>query len=400
MMRQIVLSKNNLFFYLLLFSYIFGVILYDFLEFDYTDEILALLLILFASTTIWERKNTKELHLLVWVIGIFSFYAIYSFLIRSNTPQAILMDFVIQIKPFLAFYCAWIIAPKFTKQQKKILSVVCLIMGGIILIAVVTENMWTFFGHPSRLATSATVTALLFFYCSSYSWSDIIAFIILISISLLSTRSKAYGFWGISVFLLIYCKVGGSLRLNIKAILALFVAVFISITLSWEKIVLYYIDGMMNSEQMWSRPAMMITAFQILFDYFPFGSGFASFATYASSVHYSKIYAEYGIDHLYGISENWPSFITDAYYPELAQFGIVGVCLYVSFWVVIMRQSSPLLQKGYYKEFIIAVLICAFFFIEGIADATFVHNRGVFILILLGLIIPHKSQSDQIIQKQ
>ena len=399
-MRQIVLSKNNLFFYLLLFGYIFGVILYDFLKFDYTDEILALFLVLFAGITIWERKSIKELHFLIWIVSIFSFYAVYSFWIGSNVPQAIFMDFVIQIKPFLAFYCAWLIAPTFTNVQKKITTVVCLIMGGVILIAVLTGNMWTFFGHPSRLATSATITALLFFYCSSYSWSDIIAFIALISIGLLSTRSKAYGFWGVAVFILIYCKTGGSLKLNIKAVLALLVVIFLSVALSWEKIVLYYIDGMMNSEQMWSRPAMMITAFQILFDYFPFGSGFASFATFASGTYYSKTYAEYGIDHLYGISKEWPSFITDAYYPELAQFGIVGVSLYISFWITIMHQSRPLLQKGYYKEFIIAVLICIFFAIEGIADATFVHNRGLFILMLLGLIIPHKSSQSQTPQEK
>lgn len=145
---------------------------------------------------------------------------------------------------------------------------------------------------------------------------------------------------------------------------------------------------------------MMITAFQILFDYFPFGSGFASFATFASGTYYSKTYAEYGIDHLYGISKEWPSFITDAYYPELAQFGIVGVSLYISFWITIMHQSRPLLQKGYYKEFIIAVLICIFFAIEGIADATFVHNRGLFILMLLGLIIPHKSSQSQTPQEK
>lgn len=390
MMQKIVLSKNNLFFYLLLFGYAFGVVLYDFIEFDYADEILALFLVLFAGMTIWERKSTKDLRLLMWIIGIFLFYAIYSFIIGSNVPQAILMDFAIQIKPFLAFYCAWLIAPTFTKKQKTIISVLCLIMAGVMLTAVLTENMWTFFGHPSRLATSATVTALLFFYCSSYSWSDIIVFILLISIGLLSTRSKAYGFWGVAIFLIIYCKVGGSFKPNIKTVLTVFTIVCLSIVLSWEKIVLYYIDGMMNSEQMWSRPAMMITAFQILFDYFPFGTGLASFGTFASGAYYSKTYSEYGIDHLYGISKEWPSFITDAYYPELAQFGIVGICLYITFWTVLMRKSYPILQKGYYKEFILAILICFFFIIEGVADATFVHNRGLFILIILGMIIPHK----------
>lgn len=118
-MRQIVLSKNNLFFYLLLFGYIFGVILYDFLKFDYTDEILALFLVLFAGITIWERKSIKELHILIWIVSIFSFYAVYSFWIGSNVPQAIFMDFVIQIKPFLAFYCCMVNSSNIYKCAKK-----------------------------------------------------------------------------------------------------------------------------------------------------------------------------------------------------------------------------------------------------------------------------------------
>ena len=42
-------------------GYIFGVILYDFIEFKYTDELMALFLCLFAGIVVWERKAWKEL---------------------------------------------------------------------------------------------------------------------------------------------------------------------------------------------------------------------------------------------------------------------------------------------------------------------------------------------------
>lgn len=118
MIQQIVLSKNNLFFYFLLFGYIFGVVLYDFLKFDYTDELMAFFLVLFAGVTIWERKNIRELYPLMIVISIFLFYTAYSFLIVSNTPQAILKDFVIQIKPFIGFFCAWLTSSHIYKATK------------------------------------------------------------------------------------------------------------------------------------------------------------------------------------------------------------------------------------------------------------------------------------------
>lgn len=44
-------------------------------------------------------KSIKELHILIWIVSIFHFM-LYTHLDRLNVPQAIFMDFVIQIKPF------------------------------------------------------------------------------------------------------------------------------------------------------------------------------------------------------------------------------------------------------------------------------------------------------------
>jgi len=79
---------------------------------------------------------------------------------------------------------------------------------------------------------------------------------------------------------------------------------------------------------MWSRPAMLFTSGQIFYDYFPFGCGLGSFGTFASAEYYSPIYEMYGLNHIWGLSKNMPIFICDAFYPELAQFGIIGAILY------------------------------------------------------------------------
>ena len=60
-MRQLVISKNNLFFYFLIFGYLFGVIFYDYLKFDFTDELMALFLVFFAGATVYERKHLYHL---------------------------------------------------------------------------------------------------------------------------------------------------------------------------------------------------------------------------------------------------------------------------------------------------------------------------------------------------
>lgn len=380
-LSQVICSKNNLFFVFLLVGYLFGVIFYDSLNLTYLDELMALFLTLFAGIVAWERKSWKVLRPLGIVCAIFLFYTVYSLLIHSNKPQAILTDLLIQLKPFLGFYCTLVIAPRFSDRQKRFLSILCLLIGGLLLIIGLIDPYHHFFGHPSRFATAAIATAFLFLYCNSLKWVDLVCFVAIFSIGFFSTRAKFYGSWAVAVCLVTYIKLGGILRLNWKTMLVCGVVGVAAIVLAWEKIVLYYVDGMMNSREMWSRPAMMLTSGRIFYDYFPLGSGLGSFGSYASAKYYSGIYADYGIDQLWGLSKQYPEFICDAYYPGLAQFGVVGAGLYAYFWILILRSTHVLPVK----QQLFVWLVCAFFLIEGVADATFTHNRGLFILILLAL---------------
>lgn len=391
MLSQLVCSKNNLFFAFVVAGYIFGVLLYDFLEFKYTDELMALFLCVFAGIMVYERKSWKELIPVALVIVIFLFYTVYSFTIQSNVSQAIITDLLIQVKPFLGFYCAYIVAPQFTSSQKYFICILCLIVGGLLIIIGLSDHIYTIFMHPSRFATAAVATAFLFLYCSSYTWSDVMIFLFLLTIGFFSTRAKFYGFWAVAVCLAIFTQTSGQIRLNWKSVLAGIFVCLLAVWLAREKIIIYYIEGMMNSREMWSRPAMLYTSGQILCDYFPFGCGLGSFGTFASAEYYSPIYEAYGLNHIWGLSKDMPIFICDAFYPELAQFGVVGIILYIIFWVSIVRKhASVSIQAGAYIW-----MVFSFFLIEGIADSTFTHNRGLFILIILALMMANKNETIQ-----
>lgn len=345
MLSQLVCSKNNLFFAFLVAGYIFGVILYDFIEFKYTDELMALFLCLFAGIVVWERKAWKELIPVTIVVFIFFFYTIYSFIIQSNIPKAILTDLLIQIKPFLGFYCAYLIAPQLSSSQKYFISILCLIVGGLLIIVGLSGQIDFVFGHPSRFATAAIATAFLFLYCSTYKWSDILIFLFLLTIGFFSTRAKFYGFWVVAISLIVFTKLGGQMRLNWKSIAAGILICLLAIWFAKEKIIIYYVDGMMNSREMWSRPAMLFTSGQIFYDYFPFGCGLGSFGTFASAEYYSPIYEMYGLNHIWGLSKNMPIFICDAFYPELAQFGIIGAILYFFSGIQLSGNQLPKTYK-------------------------------------------------------
>ncbi len=397
-MVSIKISKNNLFFVFLIFGYIFGVMLYDFIDFKYTDELMAAFLVLFTGLILWERRRWSQAKPLYILGGIFLFYIIYSFMIKSNVPKAILMDTTIQIKPFLGFYCTYLLMPVISKKYKLFITVMCLSFAFILLIIALLGHIDTIFGHPSRYATAAVATAFLYLYCSSYTWKDLMAFILILSVGILSTRSKFYGFFMFALMFSIMLKSGYRFKMTYHSVLLAIFLLSIVLIVAWDKIDLYFIVGTMNSTgEKWARPALYGVSFLILIDYFPFGSGLGSFATYTSAQYYSKTYAEYHIDKLWGLSKDYPDFIADTYYPSLAQFGIIGLFLFIFFWIKILKTMFVYKNKyGMDKLFLIATLIIAFFGIECIADSTFTHNRGFFMLVILGLTLSemHSMQKE------
>ena len=93
------------------------------------------------------------------------------------------------------------------------------------------------------------------------------------------------------------------------------------------------------------------------------------------------------MDIMHGLTEKDPKFIADTYYPALAQFGIVGVILFFSFWLIQTKKLMNLYIKANIKNFVIGILIISFFLIECTSDATITHNRGLFLMMLLALLL-------------
>jgi hypothetical protein len=145
-----------------------------------------------------------------------------------------------------------------------------------------------------------------------------------------------------------------------------------------------------------ARYVLYANAPLVLKDYFPFGSGFATYGTYASGLYYSGLYEQYGIDGVWGMTKGYYSFIADTYYPSLAQFGVTGILLYLTFWLFIFIKACI-----YFRDtknlpyFIMITLITGFFAIEGTTDSTFTTHRGFFVLMLLGMLLGNMKQEHR-----
>lgn len=393
---------DNTFYYLFVFTLIFGVIFYDALGLNFVDELCAIALCGLYGFYIFHTPNWSINKMFLITLCVFLFYLCYSFFIHSNTKAAILSDFIIQLKPYLAFFTVYAFKPVLNKQMKKNLQLLSIIFS-IYLLGIGITSLFSLdilhilLTHQSRLATAATITALLYLYCSEYTLKDKIIFLLLLAVGLLSGRSKMYGFFVIAAFLVFYINRNFKLKFSSKNITIFSIAIVAMTIVAWDKINFYFIEGGFGNERetqdLYARAALYYFSLDIFKEYFPFGSGFATYGTFASGEYYSHIYNDLGMDVMQGLTENDPRFIADTYFPSLAQFGVVGAILFFLFWMILTRNSILYFHKENIKDFVISIVIICFFLIECTSDATITHNRGLFIMMLLALTLRNQQQT-------
>lgn len=393
---QAFINKN--FFYLFTITYVFGILLYDIIGFQWSDEICALILVFAYVYVLFKDTQWTVNRVFLFVIGVFLFYLIYSFRIHSNSAKAIVMDFIIQLKPYLAFFCVYQLKPLIDEKQKKLLNSITLLAWFVLLvpvglIGVVNQKALTaIMGHVTSFAGAVTITSLIYLFTSEGTLKHKLIFIGLLSLGLISGRAKFYGFFIMASVIVLYFNHPDKIKFSAKNILLLVGLAAIILFVAKDKIIFYFsISGDVETDYL-ARLALYVTSISIFQDYFPFGCGFGSFATYASGVYYSDIYPQYGIDNVWGLNKTYTSFVADTYYPSLAQFGVLGVVLYTLFWFYIIKKGFSLgLIQPNLRYFAIIVAIVGFFFIENIADSTFTGNRGLMMMMMLGYIISNLS---------
>jgi hypothetical protein len=400
---------NKSFFVLMLFMLIFGVIFYDMIDsigFSYTDELCVLLVLILYIAKVYQCPKWEFNRTFLFVMGVFLFYLIYSIAIGSNVLQGILLDFFIQIKPYVSFFCVLALKPELSINQKKIIRQITLILGlylllvGLINFGLNDRLVKVLLGHESRFATAASILALLYLYCSDYTKVDKFVFVLLLAVGLFSGRSKLFGFLAICILMLLYMNNSFKMKFGAKNTFFILLAVALAAFVARDKIYFYFIEGGLGNtratEDLYARMALYYFSLSVFMEYIPFGSGFASYATHASGVYYSPIYEKLYMNNMHGLTKADPAFIADTYYPALAQFGFVGVILFFLFWGDLAYKSIKAYHHNCKKEVIIALMIIGFFIIECTSDSTITHNRGIFLMMLLGMIYSDIKQKTKV----
>lgn len=384
----------------------------------FTDELCACLLVAFAALDCLLNGNWRRYNLLWFIIALMTFYAVYSLMrFNFNTPRYIMTDWLIQLKPYLAFTVMLAVRPVFTPQDKGILKIAAVVN---VLLAVLALSMVriagnhffldTVFFHVMTAGMCIYISAVTYLLCSikddgSVDIRAMGIFMLMLILGLMCTRSKYYGEFVVTIYFIYIYRYGMMKAMNFKYAFVIASVMLLFIAVSWGKIEYYFLKG--NSDtfdsnviESYARPVMYVTSGLVLVDFFPFGSGLASFGSFASSDHYSRLYFDYGLDKIHGLSPQMPDFICDAFYPSLAQFGFVGWILFIWFWIYIYRYLKNLIRFDNIKNkyyFCIGVALMCFIFIESVASTIFVQFYGLMAMMLLGMIC---AQGAELMEQQ
>ena len=322
-----------------------------------------------------NRRPWKEFMV---CIGLIAFYTVYSLLFGANVSSGVWLDLMQEIRPYTIIFCTWILNPRFTKRQKK----------WMLAAMVITLFSWIFY-HPQTLDSQVEAEFPVLgqlAICTGMSWylftketkrNRYIALALVLT-GMLAPKFKFMGEVVCFIGFVYFVKN----KLNFKSPKTIIYAVLlvtVILMVTWTRFDTYYVSGLSNDQL--ARPMTYKTSLQILWDYFPLGSGMGSFACNGAWKYYSPLYYEYHLDRIWGLDEGG-GFICDAYYPTLAQFGIVGVFFFCWFWKRRLVAFNRIVDMRYYR---VAMLTFCCLAIEQTADSSWLSGKGMGYCMLIAL---------------
>lgn len=348
--------------------------------FSSIDEIMMGILFVYTfmkySNRSINRRPWREFRVCLSVIA---FYTLYSLMFGVNVAGGVWLDLLQEIRPYFIIFCTWILNPRFTKKQKKWM------LGTMVL----TLFSWIAY-HPQTLDTQVEAEFPVLgqlAICTGMSWylftketkrNRNIALLLVLT-GMMAPKFKFMGEVVCFIGFVYFVKN----RLNFKSPKTIIYAVLlvtVILMVTWTRFDAYYVSGLSNDEL--ARPMSYKTSLKILYDYFPFGSGMGSFACNGAWKFFSPLYYKYNLTGIWGLSPEMGFFICDAYYPTLAQFGIVGVFFFCWFWKRRLVAFNQIVDMRYYR---IAMITFCCLAIEQTADTSWLSGKGMGYCMMIAL---------------
>lgn len=390
--------KRNTFLYYFLVIIIYLLVFQNFLQVHipivkYADEALAVLIfpIILLRKNSWKIKRYDLLLviglILILITGMYS-----SLKLKYQGIMMVLSDSLLVNKFFLVYFLFNMLRKEIDEIEStkilfhfKILTILLFILTILNYLfklypysyryGIMSNRL--FYQHPTFFAA-----VCVFLLCGLIMFSEKINkkyLFITIFMIFTTLRTKAIVFGIVALGLIIYLE-----RSNKKITFSkIGIIAIISVIIAFQQIEFYFIE-LDNS----ARNVLLKTSIQIASDYFPLGTGFATFGSYFSAKEYSPIYSLYGISDIYGIQKDSPTFITDSFWPMiLGQFGYLGLIVYVILLFIIFRKIQLEYKDSNKskKKYIAKIIALAYLMISSTSESAFVNSLAIPLAIILGL---------------
>lgn len=225
-------------------------------------------------------------------------------------------------------------------------------------------------GHPTFVVFGCVGAVVILLVNRDKNKKWIVAALLVAALSL---RSKGLVFVALVLFLLV--TVGRKGRITFAHILP---CILLAVVIGYDQFDYYFISND------FARGEITRASFEVARDYFPLGTGFATFGSNVTSElgYYSPLYFEYGLSNVYGLSLQNPSFLSDTFWPTvIGQFGSIGLAIYLlamcSIAVSLRRMEGP---GG------LSVFCCfAYLLISSTSESACFNPQAVFLAFCLAL---------------
>ncbi len=316
--------------------------------FSYCDEIATIAVVCAAFFRFHASKNaladgmsTSSRLALVWLLVVVSTAFLgNAFCGVHASTAAILTDFITCCKfpialiaSIYAFACSERLSALF-EIEAKILLVVMTVLGignlffdfgmGSEARFGIRASFTFVFDHPTYLVFCAAGLTAFLMKDREHNMPFIVMGMLVV---LLSLRSKGFAFAGVCFLLLL--TFGKSNRLSV-----------VHIALGLAAAALIGMDQYINYYQSagYARGELARQAIAVANDYFPFGTGFATYGSAVTSQidNYSPLYYTYGLSTVWGLAPGAASFLSDTFWPTvLAQFGYFGLTAFAALLITL-----------------------------------------------------------------
>lgn len=355
-------------------------------NFDWSDEILTVALLGYAFMKqrflVKDKGRTTEINI---YIGLMIFYLVYSLLIQVTTFRGVYLDLLQQLRPYAVFYLTWMMAPDFSPKQKKRIKWVMLFsfFSYLILFKIKPSVVTPYGGEESAaLGQIALCCAMVYYLFSKQTKRNRNIAILIMLLGLVSGKSKYFGECVVFIALMMFVKSKINFT-SVSTLLKVAALGCVVIFFTWTKFNAYYVEGFQSDAAEMARPLTYETGMEIMFqDYIPFGSGLGSFGTAAAAKEYSPLYYDYQLNNVWGLTPENPMFLADAFYPTLAEFGIVGLFFFLWFWKRRLWECNKIPNIVYYRMALMAILALA---LESTADSSYLSGKGMGYFMVLAL---------------